>query len=327
MSMYRIRREFDDIVRTARLESMEDLRDRWINEAWEKINEEFVVPAMVRTIRFNAVENQEFYLFPYDYNGGEIGLKYNNRRLDPVPDETLRLQYEKRQGNMGIVRYYDWSGNAGEDLKVIENVTLTNNSKLVLTGSDNPILNRAYWVRFDPYQDASNTDKDYENMVDPGEYGYLIHAGKQVAGTSFELTYPYRGPSGDQFTMRVQPAEQPRFVVYGVPSSDGVDAFELRYPTRPRRLYNNSDVPECPNMEVPIAYMAVSIALEWMHNIELARTFWGRAVARITNLSRRRHRAETLVTDLTIGSVVGRKTGPHGIYTTRGFRSGIGRYR
>ena len=326
MQLYRIRTEFDDLIRTARLDEMIPLRDRWINQGWERITEEFVIPSLIKTKTIGAVANQQYYCMPYDYNGTEIGLKYGTRRLDPVQDETLRLKYERRSGNLGMVRFYDWSGIIGADLIQVQNVVLTNGLKTVQTTSTDTILASDYWVRFDPYSDPANDDRDNNDMVDPGDYGYQIVPDTFIPGTSFELQTEYRGPSGS-FTMRVRPTETQQFVVYGIPPTTDASAFSLRYSCKPKALYNDSDVPEWPNMGEPIAYMAASIALEWHHNMDMAKAFWGRAMSRVSGLEKRRNKSQTLVSDLTLGSVVGRQTGVRGIFLTRGFRSGIGRYR
>jgi len=326
MNLYGIRTEFGNMCRTGGIDEMEPLRDGWINNGWERINQEFVIPALKRNITFDAVADQQSYCFPYDYNGTEVGLKYNGRRLDPVDDEALRLRYEKRTGNMGSVKFYDWSGTIEEDLLSLVNCTLTNGSVTILTTSSSPLLDQAHWVRFDPYEDQANEDADNNNMVDPGDFGYLIAAGQQNAGTSFALRRPYRGPTGDQFTARVRPSETQCFLVYGFPSSGEADAFDLQYYAKAKRLYNDSDTPEWPDMGMAIAYMAMSVCLEWHHNLDLSRIFWGRAVARVTGLQRRRARTRALVTDLPIGSISGRRTGLHGI-VNRGAVGSIGRYR
>ena len=322
-----IKREFDNMSRTAGLDEMNPLRDAWLNQGWEKISEEFVIPSLVKTISFDSVSDQANYLFPYDYGGTEIGLCYNRRRLDPVPDETLRLKYEKRSGNMGSVKFYDWSGIVEEDLFTLSGCTLTNGSVTVLTPSTDVRLDLPYWVRFDPYLDEDNEDKDNDDMVDPGDYGYLISEGDQVSGTSFALDKPYRGPSGDQFTVRIRPAETQQFIVYGVPSSSEEDAFSLRYSAKPKRLQNNTDVPEWPSMGLAIAYMGMSVCLEWHHNMELAKTFWGRAVQKVSGLERRRNRSRALVSDLTLGSASGRRTGVRGVFLSHTRGRGSGRYR
>ena len=266
------------------------------------------------------------FCLPYDYNGTEIGLKYGTRRLDPVPDETLRLKYERRSGNLGMVRFYDWSGVIGSDLIQVSNVVLTNGMKAVQTVSTDATLSENYWVRFDPYHDPSAPVKDNNDYVDPGEYGYQIEAGSFVPGVGFNFMTEYRGPSGS-FTMRVRPSETQQFIVYGIPPATDASAFSLRYSAKPKRLYNDSDVPELPNMGEAIAYMAGSVALEWHHNMETARQFWGRAMSRAEGLQKRRNKSQTLVSDLTIGSVSGRQTGVRGIFITRGSRSGVGRFR
>jgi len=315
------------MCRTSGYEEFNAYQDSWINKAWKRLSELFVVPALNQTSIFDSVADQQYYLLPYDYNGTEVGLKYLNRRLDPIADETLRLKYERRTGNMGRVDFYDWSGVIGENLFSIAECILTNESAVVLCASTDVRLDTALWVRFDPYVDANNADRedDIDNMVNPGDYGYLIDAGNFVSGASFRLTTPYRGPSGIQFTCRVRPAEQQQFLVYGVPAAAGVGAFDLRYAAKPRRLYNNKDVPEWPDMSEAISYMAISVAMEWHNHLELSKSFWGKAMQRVQGLKQRRNKSKSLVSDVTIGSVTGRHTGIRGVMTGERYRSG--RYR
>jgi hypothetical protein len=314
-----MRREFDVLCRTAGLSEIDEFRDQWLCEAWERISELFVIPSLLVTRTFDSVSDQQFYLLPYDYNGTELSIYYDSRRLDPLPEQSLALKYERRtSGNMGRVEFYDWFGTAGEDGAVIQACTLTNGSAIVQTTSTNTILDLDHWVRFDP---TSTTN-------DPGDYGYMISAGNFLSGTSFQLTETYRGPSGT-YTARVRPAEQQQFIVYGIPTASTVDIFRIRYPRRPRRLYNDVDVPEWPSMGMPIVNMAVSIGFEFHRMWDPAKIWWSRAMQRVGNLKQRRKRAETLVTDLTVGSIVGRKTGPYGVWVRHGHgmrpRVGIGR--
>lgn len=221
---------------------------------------------------------------------------------------------------MGSVRYYDWTGIMEEDLLTVPNCTLTNNSATVAMTSTNVLLNDAYWVRFDPYVDADSDQRedDIDNMVNPGDYGYLIKAGSFVSGVSFDLVRSYRGPNGTLFNMRVRPAETPKFTTFGIPPSNETDAFILEYYARPRRLFNITDAPEWPSMGESIAYMATSVALEWHHHPEQAKIFWGRAMQRIQKLKRRKDSTATLVTDLTVGPAIGRYTGLRSVHNRWG---------
>ena len=315
MNLYSMRREFDTMLRTAGLTEFDVLRDAWINQGWEKITETFIIPSLERHIKFGAKAGVEHYAFPYDYNGTETSLYYLLRRLDPVPEKTLKLRYERRSpAAMGPVWFYDWCGTAGADALVVTGVSLTNKSATVTVPglSPNALLNSAYWVRFDPYEDTTNAEKDVNGFVDPGDFGYLIAPGTLTVGatdSTFDLQWAYRGPTGDQFVMRVQPAETQRFVVYGTPAFDQDDAFELVYAAKPRRLYNNEDTPEWPSMGLAIIYMAISVAFEWHQNMELAKSYWGRAMSKVEGLKKRQAANRVLVTDLTAGSAAARKTG------------------
>jgi len=319
MNLYQIRREFEKANRSAGLNELDSYRDDWINAGWERICELFVIPSLVKTVAIDAVADQQFYLMPLDYSGTEVSLMYLNRRLDPIPDENLKLKYERRTGNRGRVEYWDWQQSIQESFLIVENCTLTNGSKTILMSNGDVVLNESPWVRFDPYMDEANTTADNDGEVDPQDYAYQIEAGTLAGGTSFDLTTEYRGPTGSNFVCRVRPEGQQQFKTYGTPAASEVGAFSMTYPANPRRLYNNSDTPEWSNMGRPIAYMAASLGLEWLHAMELSKTFWGRAMSRVRDLERRRNSSQAQVSDMTIGTTIGRKTGMRSVRTGGNF--------
>ncbi len=319
MNFYAMRREFDTMLRTAGLTEFDALRDAWLNQGWEKLSEAFVIPALGRSVVFASVANQSTYPLPYDYNGTETSLYYNRRRLDPVAEKTLKLRYERRQSTaMGPVWFYDWSGTMEEDLLKVENVSLTNKSKVVTIpfASSNALLNTELWVRFDPYEidpDVEpSAEKDINGYADAGDYGYLIQPGTLVDAdpiSTFSLQWAYRGPTAAKFPMVVRPADTQTFVVYGTPGTSEDTAFELNYSTKPKRLYNNEDTPEWPSLGLAIVYMAISVAFEWHQNMDLSKQYWGRAMQKVEGLRKRAALSRTLVSDLTVGSASARKTG------------------
>lgn len=313
MNFYDMKTQFDRVMRTLTDATFNDYRDDYLNLAWDKITEGFIIPSLKRTVTFDSVANQAKYLFPYDYNGAEAFLWYNIAtsgtplRLDPVNEETLGLMYERRSANMGQVRYYDWCNNVGSDLAQ-RSCTLVNGSATVAcaTAAAGDVDN---WIRFDPFTSAGT---DYN----PGDYGYFISA--VTPGVSYTLSTAYRGPAGVT-TGRVRPAEQQQFITYGIPTATTADAFKLVYYAKPMRLYNDADVPEWPSLGLGIVYMALSVGYDFMCFNEQARIWYGRAMNTISNLEKRRNYSQALVSDLTIGSVNGRKTGPWSAYNNRNF--------
>jgi len=311
LNFYDMRLQFDRILRTLNDDTFEDYRDDFLNQAWLKVSQLFVMPSLKREVNIDSVADQASYLFPYDYNGAEVYLWFkssstgNPRRLDPVTEEILGLMYERRTGNMGSVLYYDWTNPAGSDL-ASRTCTLVNNSATVacLTAV---AADKGHWIRFDPFTVTSVT-------YDPGDYGYKIT--DVAVDVSFTLDRAYRGPAGST-TGRVRPAEQQQFIVYGNPSSAVTDAFTLKYYAVPRRLYNDADVPEYPSAGLSIVYMAMSVGYDYLHHTEAAQVWFGRAMNNVRGLEQRRRHSETLIHDLTIGSVSGRKTGPVGVYLRR----------
>jgi hypothetical protein len=313
MNFYDMRLQFDRVMRTLTDATFEDYRDDYLNLAWEKITESFLIPSLKREIQFDSVANQTKYPLPYDYNGTEVYLWYTNTtsstplRLDPVEEDTLGLMYERRSSNMGQVRYYDWTNNFGSDYAA-RTCTLVNGSATVAcaTAAAGDVN---MWIRFDPFTTGSTT-------YNPGDYGYYISA--VTAGVSYTLSLPYRGPAGDT-TGRIRPSEQQQFIVYGYPTAAVTNAFKLLYYAKPMRLYNDTDVPEWPSLGLGIVYMALSVGYDFMTFNEQAKIWYGRAMGTISNLERRRNSSKRLITDITIGSVNGRKTGPYSAYNNRQF--------
>jgi hypothetical protein len=309
MHFYTMRREFDKVQRTLGDDTFHEYRDDWLNEAWVKISEIFVIPALKRTVTIDAVEDQARYLFPYDYGGTEVALGYKTSaggasdRLDPVPEDTLNLAFEKRTGNMGRIIFYDWTQPIGSDLAQ-RTCTLVNNSATV-TCAAAAATDVDQWIRFDPGLGGLTGD-----TLVPGDYGYRITA--VTVGVSYTLDREYRGPAGI-FIGRVRPAEQQQFIVYGTPAAALADAFTLIYYSVPRRLYNDSDVPEWPSISMGIVYMAIAIGYDFIQHTDMSRVWFGRAMNKIEGLKRRTKHSQTLIHDITIGSVSGRKTGPRGV--------------
>jgi len=316
MNFLEMRTEFDRINRSIDDDTFTEYRDKWLNEAWVKFSEMATFPSLKRNVTIDAVADQAEYLLPYDYGGTEVSIDYSGSstksRLDPIPQEVLALQYERRSDNMGRVEYYDWCKPIGSDLRVPADCVITNNSATVLcAGAVAADLDQ--WVRFDPFIDAAS---DTQN---PGDYGYLITA--ITAGVSWTLDRAYRGPSSDAVNLatgRVRPAEQQQFIVYGNPSEAKTDAFSVDYYARPRVLYNDTDVPEYPSMGIAIVYMAISIGYDFISHFDIGKVWFGRAMSRSEALRRRRNHAQALITDLTVGSVSGRQVGSRGIFTKGG---------
>ena len=303
MNLYQIRIEFDRIMRSLGDGTFDDWRDDWINLAWLKLSTMFVVPALERSVTIDSVADQQVYLLPYDFNDAEVRLWFkesatnNYKRLDPVPEEILGLAYERRSSNMGPVEYYGVTHNVGSDY-ASRTCTLTNNSATVACAAADA-GDAGYWIRFDPFTSGSDT-------VDPGDYGYRITS--VDAGVSYTIDRAYRGPAGSA-TGRLRPAEQGQFITYGIPSAAVTDAFSLKYYGKPRRLFNDADVPEWPNASISIAYMAVSVAMDYLMHYDGAKVWFGRAASHIGNLQKRKEYRNVLISDLTVGSISGRKTG------------------
>jgi hypothetical protein len=315
MNLAEMNLEFDEVMRTLTDTNFTDQKNRYINASWRHVSEMFEIPSLKKTATIASVANQQYYPFPYDYNGTDVYLWYRSttggtpRRLDPVTEEVLALMYERRTGNMGPEWYYDWSGPTGVDGS-LRNCT-PGNGMTVIPCSDCVAADVNQWLRIDPWVDTTV-------LCNPGDYGYYITG--VTPGVAYTIDRTYRGPSANIAAQgRVTPAETQQFKMYGIPNSAVANAFELRYYAQPQRLYNDADVPEWPSIGIGIVYLAISIAHDYLRNADYAKLWYGRAMSRITGLQRRKERTATLVSDLTVGSVSGRQTGARSVDLGRRF--------
>ena len=312
MNMYALRNLYDQTLRES-LESdaAEDMRDINLNNAWRTLSDMLKINALKRTINFDSVADQATYTLPLDYGGTEVYLYFKNSsdgnyyRLDPVTEDVLALNYEYRGSNKGRVEFYDIVECKGSD-DALRACTLTNGSTTVACATA-AAGDEDKWCRFDPWTTGDVT-------TDPGDYAYRITA--VTAGVSLTLDRAYRGPAGTT-NVRIGPAEQPQVRVYGIPASAITDAFQFHYYAVPRKMYNDSDVPEWPLAGHAIVNMAISLHFEFLQRFDASKVWWGRALGKVQNLTSRQNDNKTLVHDLTIGSVVGRKTGIRGIMSIR----------
>jgi len=85
----------------------------------------------------------------------------------------------------------------------------------------------------------------------------------------------------------------------------------------PRKLYNDYDVPEYPDMGYPVACQATAFGLEHLERYNEAGKWEQRAFGALSGLKRRRRQVDTLTPDLPRTRIVGRTTGLRGIYGRR----------
>lgn len=315
MNKLEIESEFEDQCRLAGISSsdLEQYKNRWIANAHRFLCKEFLVPSLRIVEEITSIKDQEYYCFPYPYDGGgDITILYSGKRIDPYPEAELELAYDRRTGNKGSVRYYDWSGIVNEDLLVVTDAVFFNNS-VTVTSVSNPFVEATHegqWIRFDPFTDD---DGDIQN---PGDFGYRIDSVDSAGQITLEEVY--RGPNSPTIgsTMRVRPKETQRFRFFGIPSASEDDIKLIVYRT-PRRLYNNCDVPEYPDMGLPIAFQAVSFGLDHLERSVESQKWEQRAFAALSGLKRRRHIVDTLTPDLPQSRIIGRRTGLPNIYDGR----------
>lgn len=304
--------KFDLLCRTAGLTGYDKHKNEWINEANAELCQEFEVPSLKITETRNASANSDVQLFPYVYDGSDVSIYYDGRRLDYQPEEGLDLAYTRRTGNKGRVQRYDWAGIVGSPSTATEpgtphGVILENRSPIVRAFGaftfNSSHVNE--WVRFDPFTDADSVEQN------PGEFGYKIQAvGTDAIGNYARLEEPYRGPSSTAAypaSLSIRPKETQIFRVYGNPDNS-TDEFTVKCFRRPRRLYNSEDTPEYPRLGLAIANIAVAIGLRHLQQYEKAELLRRDGLAMLASVKRRRHHVEKTTPDLPRTGISGRRT-------------------
>lgn len=305
MNKREIEDQFRRLCRTAGLTDYEDLINDWLSMGHRVLTTEFEIPSYKLEETILSVENQDLYCFPYVYDAMDVSIYYNGKRLDPYPEESLDVMMDRRTGNKGPVDYYDWAGIIDADLDVELNAYIINGGNIVTAPALSFDASAAgHWCRFDPFEDANG---DIQN---PGEFGYKIAS--VPASTMLILEETYRGPTStaaNPCTIRIRPKETQVFRLYGIPTEDDID-IDLKVYRRPRRLYNDEDVPEYPGLGPSIASMGISLGLEHLQRYDEAAVWERRAFGYLTSFKHRRRKIETLSPDRPRGRLIGRRVGP-----------------
>jgi len=259
-----------------------------------------------------TVADQDTYDFPYVYDGTDISIYLESKRLDYQPEEALDLAYSRRTGNKGPVQRYDWAGIRNR----ASTATIPGTAHGVVIENRSPIVrpvgafsfNSSHigqWTRFDPFEDANGVTQN------PGEFGYkIVETGTDAIGNYARLEEAYRGPSSttdNPASLSVEPKETQIFRLYGTPSTSG-EVLTVKCWRRPRRLYNEEDVPEYPRMGLAIAYMGICMGLRHLKKYDEAELWRRDAFQTLSTVRRRRRQVETTSTDLPQGPISGRRT-------------------
>lgn len=303
-----IEAQFDRLCRLAGITDYEDYKNSWINEGFQILSKLYNIPSLKLNQTIHSVADQDLYCFPYPYDGLEVSIKFNNRRLDPYSEEMLDLVYEYNRS--GIVCLYDWAGICEAPLHAeaaIPNGAVITNGSTTVTSAANPFVATMVgeWIRFEPF------DSDGDGVVDstPGDYGYLIETFTAV--NSVEISEAYRGPSSTTAhpaPFQVRPFESQVFRVYGMPRTDDQD-IEMKIYRQPRRLYNDGDCPELPSLGLPISYMGVVVGLRHLGRFQEADVWLRDTSGMMENFKRRREAQGTGTPDVPLSGISGRITG------------------
>lgn len=259
-----------------------------------------------------TITDQDLYDFPYVYDGTDVSIYLDKKRLDYQPEEALDLAYSRRTGNKGQVLRYDWAGIRNQP----STATVPGTPHGVIVQNRSPIVRNVgafsfnsshigQWLRFDPFDNASDVSQN------PGEYGYkVIEVGTDGIGNYARLEEPYRGPSStaaDPASLAVEPKETQVFRVYGIPD-DNTGVFTVKCWRRPRRLYNPEDVPEYPRAGLAVAYMGISRGLRHLKKYDEAEIWRRDAFMMLNTVKKRRRQVETTSPDLPQGPISGHRT-------------------
>jgi hypothetical protein len=305
MNKKEIEDQFRRLCRTAGLTDYEEYINDWLSMGHRVLTTEFEIPSYKLEETILSVENQDLYCFPYVYDAMDVSIYYNGRRLDPCPEEALDLAMDRRTGNKGPVKYYDWAGIIDADLLKVTDAFVDNKSATVWAAVSAPFVaaHAGLWCRFDPFVGADGI------MRNPGDFGYKIDT---VVGTGqVTLAEAYRGPSStaaNPSPMRIRPKETQVFRLYGIPAEDDLD-IDIKIYRCPRRLYNDEDVPEYPGLGMAIACMGISLGLEHLQRYDESAVWERRGFQYLSSFKHRRRKIDTLTPDRVRGRVIGRKTG------------------
>jgi len=315
MNTYEIKAQFERLCRTAGLSEYDEYKNDWITLAYAMLAKHFEIPSLKMEETILSVANQATYSFPYPYDGLEVSIIYDGKpRLDPYSEDMLDLAYERRTGGRGPVKLYDWAGIRQEDGLVVVDAVITNRSAVV-TSAGNAFTEALsapnFWVRFDPWTVADIT-------YNPGDFGYRIGTWNNAGQITLEEHY--RGPTGTT-TCRIRPAETQIFRLYGIPQQSDKD-IDLKVFRRPRRLYNNEDVPEWPGLGSSIADIAIAVGLRHLERYQEAERWVADGFGKLEALKRRRRAQGVLTPDLPDSMITGRRTGVQTVRLARygGFR-------
>jgi hypothetical protein len=274
--------------------------------------EEFEIPSLKMVQTSPTIKDEDLYDFPYVYDGTDVSIYVEEKRIDYQPEEALDLAYSRRTGNKGPVQRYDWAGirpsaSTATVPGTAHGVAIQNRSPIVrAVGAFS--FNSSHigqWLRFDPFENAAGT------VQNPGEFGYkVVETGTDALGNYAKLEEAYRGPSStnaNPASLSVEPKETQRFRFYGIPDVNG-DVITVKCWRRPRRLYNPEDVPEYPRMGLAIAYMGICMGLRHLKKYDEAEVWRNNAFETLNTMRRRRRKVETTSPDLPQGSISGRRT-------------------
>ena len=304
MNKYSIEDQCRTLCRLAGLDDYEPYLDSWISLAHAILCTEFEIPSYKLLETISSVKDQDLYCFPYVYDGTDVSIYYNGKRLDPYPEDMLDLVMDRRTGNKGPVRWYDWAGIVNANLLNITDAVITNRSTTV-TSVSNPFTDAHIdqWCVFSPFEDAAG------EIQNPGDFGYKIDSSPGAG--QVELEEAYRGPSStaaNPCRMRIRPKETQRFRLYGIPTVADKD-IDMKIYRRPRRLYNNEDTPEWPQIGMPIACLSVMLGLEHLQRYDEAMVWEKRALNYLGSIKRRRRKTEMLTPNVPLSRISGRLTG------------------
>lgn len=313
MYLLDIEEQFDRLCRLMGITDYDPYKNDWINQGYQLLCKLYNIPSLKLNQTILSVASQDTYPFPYPYDGMEVSIIYNNRRLDPYCEEMLDLVYEYQGG--GTVKLYDWAGIMESplvDQAASPNGAVITNQSTNVTSAANPFTAAMVgeWIRFGPFDSTGDLSLD----SNPGNYGYLI--GTFNAVNDIDLTEAYRGPSSVTAypaPFQVRPFETQMFRVYGMPGTSNLD-IEMKIYRNPRRLYNEGDSPEMPTLGLPISYMGVVVGLRHLGRYEEAGVWFQDSVGMMENFKRRREAQGTGTPDLPMSNI----SRPTGVPVVRG---------
>lgn len=239
-------------------EQLDRLRNQ-INSAYYQISQKFPFTELKVDATTTAVGDQREYILPPDFERFVVnslrydyiaGVQPGHFIIGPTPDPLTQSYQGVYSGNWP--RSFTIGQGSGSSLTNTGTVSIDNRMGTVTgVGTAWPSSYSGEWIVF---HGPSSTGGGASGI---SGYGYAHQITDVDSTTSLSISEPYRGPnlSGVRYTIR----PSTRRIIFNPGFSEDGKTIAFSYYRRPRRLYNDEDMPEVNGVEEAIVYKVLSM--------------------------------------------------------------------